>query len=335
MTGDAAEEADVLAAAKAGDHAAFSALTERHRRALRVHCYRMLGSFDEAEDLVQETLLRAWRAREDFQGRSLFRTWLYRIATNACLNALERTPRRVLPEDVIAPVTAATPSSEARSAPPLRPELPWLQPFPSALVEPEQAIASRESIGLAFLAALQHLPGRQRAILILTDVVGLSAKEVAELLEDSVPAVTSALQRAHTALRSRLPEPRASTSEAERAALRAFMKAWESGDVSELTALLREDARWAMPPAALWFSGRAAIVNMLTLYPPKWQGREFKLVEAGANLQPAAAAYLRRQGESAFQLSGVHVLRLEDQRIAEITTFAPELCLGFRLAPSL
>ena len=334
MTSEAPEEAAVLDAAKACDHAAFSALTERHRRALRVHCYRMLGSFDESEDMVQVTMLRAWRAREDFQGRSLFRTWLYRIATNAGLNALERTPRRVLPEDVVAPVTAATPNSEARPTPPEGPELPWLQPFPSALLEPEHAVTSRESVGLAFLAALQHLPARQRAILILTDVVGWSAKEVAELLEDSVPAVTSALQRAHTALRARLPEPNTST-ETERVALKAFMNAWESGDVGELTALLREDARWSMPPAPLWFQGRSAIVNMLTLYPPKWQGREFKLVEAGANLQPAAAAYLRRQGESAFQLSGVHVLRLQGQQIVEITTFAPQLCLGFRLAPSL
>jgi RNA polymerase sigma-70 factor (ECF subfamily) len=348
-TGDAIEEVAVLAAARAGDEAAFAALSERYRRQLRVHCYRMLGSFDDAEDMVQETMLRAWRGREGFQGRSLFRTWLYRIATNACLNALERAPRRVLPQDVAPPITAATPTSQARSTPPWAPEIPWLQPYPDSLLEmaapsdlePDAVMAARETIELAFLAALQHLPPRQRAILILSDVVGWSATEVAELLELTVAVVTSALQRAHGAMRARLPPgPQASApgnpiTAAERAALKTFMAAWEQGDVAELTQLLREDARWVMPPAPLWFDGRAAIANMLGLFPPRWQGREFKMVPIGANRQPAAAAYLRQHGESAYRLTGIHVLRVDLGEIAEITTFSTELCAGFQLPPSL
>jgi RNA polymerase sigma-70 factor (ECF subfamily) len=337
-----ADEEAILAAARAGDHEAFSALTERYRAQLRVHCYRMLGSFDDAEDMVQETMLRAWRGREGFEGRSLVRTWLYRIATNACLNALERAPRRVLPQDVAPPVTAATSASEARSAPPWAPEIPWLQPYPDSLLEvpapadaaPEAVVAARETIELAFLAALQHLPPRQRAILILSDVVGWSAVEIAELLEITVASVTSALQRAHATMPARLPSSSPATDD-ERAVLKSFMDAWETGDAGELTRLLREDARWAMPPAPLWFDGRAAIANMLALFPPRWRGREFKMVATAANRQPAAAAYLRPQGEPVFRLSAVHVLRVEAGEIAEITTFSPELCAAFALPPTL
>lgn len=331
-----------MAAARSGDHAAFAALSERHRRPLHVHCYRMLGSFDEAEDMVQETMLRAWRGREGFEGRSLFRTWLYRIATNACLNALERAPARVLPQDVAPPVTASTPASEARSAPPWAPELPWLQPYPDELLQapdergPEERLATRETIELAFLAALQHLPPRQRAILVLTDVVGWSAAEVADLLNLTVAAVTSALQRAHAAVRTRLPAPQhGAITDRERALLKRFMDAWEQGDAAVLTDVLRDDARWEMPPAALWFDGRAAIANMLALFPPRWQGRAFKMIPTAANRQPAAAAYLRRQGDADYRLSGVHLLRVQDDQIAEITTFSPELCRAFRLPPVL
>ncbi|XXX74676.1 RNA polymerase subunit sigma-70 [Sorangium sp. So ce134] len=338
------EEASVLAAARAGDHAAFAALSERYRRRLRAHCYRMLGSFDEAEDMVQEVLLRAWRGREGFQGRSLFRTWLYSIATNACLNALERAPTRVVPQDVAPPVTADTPPSAARSAPPWAPEVPWLQPFPDDLLDagpPADAVVeARETIALAFLAALQHLPPRQRAALVLSDVVGWSAAEIAELLELTVPSVTSALQRARSTLRARLPagapDPPAAApvTDRERTALKVFMDTWEQGDAAELIQLLREDARWAMPPAPLWFDGRAAIANLLALFPPRWRGREFRMVPVGANRQPAAAAYLRPPGEAVFRLSGVHVLRVSDGQIAEIMTFSAELCAGFRLPAS-
>ncbi len=342
------EERALVALVRAGDEAAFSALFERYRKQLRVHCYRMLGSFDEAEDLVQETMLRAWRGRDGFEGRSLLRTWLYRIATNACLNTLERAPHRVLPQEVAAPVTAATPASEARSAPVRAPEIPWLQPFPDALfeevaaagTEPDAVLSARESVQLAFVAALQHLPPTQRAILILCEVLGWTASEVAEFSEGSVASVNSALQRARATLRAELPageDPVAllAATEQQQAALKAFMDAWEQGDATLLTRLLRDDARWAMPPSPLWFDGRGAIENLLRLFPPHWQGRSFKMLPIGANLQPAAAAYLRLAGEDTYRLSGLHVLRVERGKIAEITTFSVELCAGFALPPAL
>src|SRR5688572_26872110 len=210
------DEPAVLAALQGGDEAAFAALTERYRRPLHVHCYRMLGSVEDAEDLVQETFLRAWRARAGFEGRSLVRTWLYRIATNVCLNALERAPRRVMPQDVAPPVKAGFDPADARDTPPWAPEIPWLQPAPDHLFElaassetaPDALIVSRENIELAFLAALQHLPARQRAILILREVLGWSAKETATLLETTVQSVNAALQRARETMRTRRPAGR-------------------------------------------------------------------------------------------------------------------------------
>ena len=343
-----AEDPAIVTAARGGDQAAFSALCEPHRRRLRAHCYRMLGSFDDAEDMVQETLLRAWRGREGFEGKSLFRTWLYKIATNVCLNALERAPARVLPQDVAPPVTAATPASEARPRPTISPEIPWLQPYPDQLLDPpapedsrpDNRVAAREAIELAYVAALQHLPPRQRAILILCDVVGWSAEETAELVEATVASVTSALQRAHAAMRARLPvgrqdwSPRDPVNAEQQSVLRAFMAAWERGDPDEVTQLLREDARWAMPPAALWFDGREAIASMLRLYPPTFQG-QFKMVATAANRQPAAAAYLRRAGEPRFSLSAVLVLRIEGGMIAELTTFSAALCGAFGLPAAI
>src|SRR5207253_9565774 len=226
----------VVNTVRAGDEVAFTALVERYRDQLQVHCYRMLGSFDDSEDLVQETLLRAWRSRATFEGRSLLRTWLYRIATNACLNALERAPRRVLPQDVVQPVSATTDPSEARAEPPYAPEVPWLQPYPDSRLEPpapsetepEASVVSRETIELAYLAALQHLPPRQRAVLILRDVLDWSAKETAALLDTTVPAVNSALQRAKATMRARVSSgrrdraPAAAPSDVERALLQRF-----------------------------------------------------------------------------------------------------------------
>jgi RNA polymerase sigma-70 factor (ECF subfamily) len=309
------------------DEAAFAAECEAYRRALRVHCYRMTGSFDEAEDLVQETFLRAWRSRAGFEGRSQLSTWLHRIATNVCLDALEHRPARVLPQDV---VPAVAPTDEPRSTPPLRPELPWLQPFPDRLLDPEALVASREAIELAFLAALQHLPPRQRAILILCDVLGWSAKEVAQLLELTVPAVTSALQRAHAAMPSRAPAP---PTDEDRALLARYMAAWQQDDPRVLTELLRDDVRWAMPPAALWFQGRAAVEHLLALFPMRFHG-DHHFVAVGANGQLAAADYLRPHGASEHRLTGIHVLRLEGHQIAEITTFSAALCRGFELPMS-
>ena len=344
-------EALALAAVRAGDEAAFGSLVERYRWQLQVHCYRMLGSADDAEDLVQETFLRAWRGRDGFQGRSQFRTWLYRIATNACLNQLERAPRRVLPQDVAPPVTSATDASEAKGSPPWAPEIPWLQPYPDRLLEgpepaapregePEAAMVSRETIELAYLAALQHLPPRQRAVLILRDVLDWSAKETAALLETSVAAVNSALQRAKATMRERgavareESVPSSEPSDEERRALRRFIEAWERDDAQALTALLREDARWAMPPAPLWFDGRAAIERLLTLFPISFRG-SFRMVPIRANRQPAAAIYLRAHGDDAYRLTGIHVLRVADGRIAEITTFSTPLCTAFALPETL
>lgn len=300
---------------------------------LRVHCYRMTGSFDDAEDLVQETFLRAWRAREGFEGRAQLSTWLFRIATNVCLDTLEHRRPRVLPQDV---VRAVAPDDEPRATPPLAPELPWMQPFPDRLLDPEAIAASRESIELAFLAALQHLPPRQRAILILCDVLGWSAKEVAGLVELTVPAVTSALQRAHATMRTLVPSgrsdwtPLAPPTDAERAILARYMAAWERDDPGELTRMLRDDVRWAMPPAALWFHGRASVEQLFTLYPMRFHG-EHRLVAAAANGQLAAAGYLRPHGAPEFRFSGIHVLRLEGDQIAEITSFSAALCRGFEL----
>ncbi|MDE3075608.1 MAG: RNA polymerase subunit sigma-70 [Chloroflexota bacterium] len=335
---------------QAGDADAFAAVTEPYRPQLRVHCYRMLGSFDDAEDMVQETMLRAWRARSRFEGRSLLRTWLYRIATNACLNSLERSPRRVMPQDVVPAITTETDTSQASDTPPWRPELPWLQPYPDDLLgqlaapteaEPDAMAISRETVELTFLAALQHLPPRQRAVLLLSDVLDWSAKEVADILELTVPAVNSALQRARSTMRSQLPAGRQEwlaarpRSADEQSVLKTFMDAWERADAAMLTNLLREDARWAMPPAALWFDGRAAIATMFELYPIDWHGRDFRMVPTAANRQPAAAAYVRAAGESDYRLVSLHVLRIEEGKIAEVTAFAPELCGPFRLPETL
>jgi RNA polymerase sigma-70 factor, ECF subfamily len=309
---------------------------EQYRRQLHVHCYRMLGSVDDAEDLVQETFLRAWRARASFERRATVKTWLYRIATNACLNALERAPRRVLPQAVVAPVTAHTDASEARADPGHAPDIPWLQPYPDSLLDqPEDAALVRESIELAYLAALQHLPPRQRAILILRDVVLFSARETAELLGTSVAAVNSAHQRARATLHTHAPAEPAEPTDSQRAALRAFVEAWEHADASQLIDLLREDARWAMPPAPLWFDGRAAIVRLMELFPIDWQGRAFHMLPTAANRQPAAAAYVRAAGESEYRLTGVHVLRVRHGAIAEIITFGPDLCRHFPVPTSL
>jgi RNA polymerase sigma-70 factor (ECF subfamily) len=328
----------------AHDEAAeFSALTERYRRPLLVHCYRMLGSVEDAEDLVQETMLRAWRSRASFEGRSLFRTWLYRIATNVCLNALERSPRRVLPRDV-----APAASGEPRPDPPWRPEIAWLQPYPDRLLEPaapseaepDAVVVARETIELAYLAALQHLPPRQRAILILRDALDWSARETATLLDASVASVNSALQRARATLRAELPQsarepsPAGDPTAEQRRLLDRFMAAFEQADNEALIALLREDARWSMPPAALWFDGKPHIRLLLSAYPIGWQGA-FRMLPTAANRQPAAAAYLRLHGASEYRLTAVNVLRAAGGQVAEITTFGPELCAAFRLRPTL
>nr|WP_179791861.1 RNA polymerase subunit sigma-70 [Actinopolymorpha rutila] len=320
---DTAEQPDLR------DEAAFTALFERHRGELQVHCYRMLGSLEDAEDLVQETFLRAWRSRESFgtEGRFSFRAWLYRIATNACLDVLRSRSRRVLPPDVAPAADPTVPPS-----PPA--DLPWLQPYPDRLLdqavappgeEPGAIVVARETIELAFIAAIQHLPPRQRAALILRDVLGWSAKESASLLQTTVPSANSALQRARSTLRQRLGERtnwRTSsepTSE-ERELLRRYVEAHESADADALAALLRDDARLTMPPHPTWFEGRAAIMLASTqAFTPAFGN--LRSVPVWANRQPGAAHYLRAPGQTRFEPLAVDVLRVEDGKIAEITSF--------------
>jgi len=301
-----------VAAAKSGDEAAFAALVEPHRRELHVHCYRMLGSFTDAEDMVQETLLRAWRRRETYAGRSTFRAWLYRIATNACLDHLERHPRRPGPAG----------------------EVTWLQPFPDRLLEqaappdaePDAAVLARETIELAFLVAVQHLPPRQRAVLMLRDVLGWSAAESAAVLESSVASVNSALQRARATLRENLPRQRsewapAGPSDGERSVLRRFVDACERADMPALASLLREDAVFAMPPQPEVTHGKDAIVDLWgqALDPSRFG--ELLLVPVWLNRQPAAANYVRRPGDDAFRALAVDVLRVEDGLITDVLSF--------------
>jgi RNA polymerase sigma-70 factor (ECF subfamily) len=334
----------VVAAAGAGDEPAFARLVERYRPELQVHCYRMVGSFEDSEDLVQETFLRAWRGRASFSPRAnaSFRAWLYRIATNACLDVLRSRPRRILPPQVAPAADPAVPPS-----PPA--DLPWLQPYPDRLLEPiappqdepGAVVVARETIELAFLAAIQHLPPRQRAALILRDVLGWSAKETASLLETSVASANSALQRARATLRDRLPArrtewaPTSGPSEEERELLQRYVAAHERADADALAELLREDVFLAMPPHPTWYAGRKAImVAMRQGFDPDF-GRLRTLV-AAANMQPAAAHYLRAPGESAYRPLALDVLRLEAGRVAEIDSFVfPDLFPAFGLPPTL
>ncbi|MEQ1566929.1 MAG: RNA polymerase subunit sigma-70 [Myxococcota bacterium] len=315
----------------------FVALAERHRGVLRLHCYRMTGSVEDAEELVQETLLRAWRGRDGFEGRSTLRTWLLRIATNAALSRLARAPRRVLPLDLAAPVTADTPASEAREQPPWSPELPWLEPLPDRLLDqdplPDEALVTRQSVGLAYLAALQRLSPRPRAVLVLREALELPAREVAELLGLSIPAVNSALQRARATLR-RWGPPVAPPDEREREVVDHFVAAWEQGDSDALVRLMRKDARWSMPPAPLWFAGRDAIARLYERFPISRLGT-FRTVVTAANRQPAVATYLTRPGEAASALVSVHLLQIEAGEVAEVVTFAPTMCGRFGLPTAL
>jgi RNA polymerase sigma-70 factor (ECF subfamily) len=301
----------------------------------------MLGSYDEAEDLVQETLLRAWRGRAGFDGRSLVRTWLYRIATNVCLTALARRPRRVMPPD-LGPSTTEPPSEPSS-------EIPWLQPFPdyvldratSGEIEPESAAVTRETIELAYLAAIQHLPPRPRAILILRDALDWSANETADLLDTTVSSVNSALRRARATLRERMPTPvdeahaTSDPSGDERAVLARYMAAHDRRDEAALAVLLREDARLVMPPHSSWYDGRATIVRMAALgFDPAYG--HLRGVATGANRQPAVAWYLRRPDDTEHRSLALDVLRIHGGAITEITTFVtPELFPAFGLTPTL
>ena len=320
---------------------AFATLAERHRRELAVHCYRMLGSLEDAEDAVQETLLRAWRKRELFEGRSTLRAWLYRIATNACLDALERRSRRVLPPAVAPP---ADPLAERFPAA----DIPWLEPYPDRLLDeivdveagPSERVVAEETIELVFLAAIQHLPPRQRAVLILRDVLGWSAREAADAVGMTTVASNSALQRARATLRQQLPDrridwPRNADAETmERALLDRYMGAWQRVDVDAIVALLKEDARAAMPPTAAWFLGREAIGAFLARHPLGPGHGRYIHVPTRANRQPAFAVFVTDDDGAPPRPVGVEVLRIEDGLIAEIVMFLePRLVHTFGIAP--
>ncbi|MEV0719606.1 RNA polymerase subunit sigma-70 [Asanoa sp. NPDC050611] len=309
------------------DEPAFTGLAERHRRELHVHCYRMLGSFEDAEDTVQETFLRAWRRRETFAGRSTFRAWLYRIATNACLDLLARSR----PE----PATGG--------------EVRWLQPYPDRLLdelpaggadEPETVAVARETIELAYVVAVQHLAPRPRAVLILRDVLGWPAKDVAELLGDSVNSVNSALQRARAGMREHLPAERqdwtggGSEDAATRELVRRYTEASVATDVDAIADLLRDDVRCSMPPTPGLCVGRDAVVK-------DWKESGFegmaglRAMPTSANRQPAVAVYQWQEGQDAYLPLTVDVLRLSGGAITEIVTFHadrfPRLGLPARL----
>jgi len=311
------------------DDAAFAASAEPYRRELHVHAYRMLGSFEEAEDAVQEALLRAWRGRDTFDGSSAFRAWLYRITTNVCLDAIRRTNRR----------------PKSRSLESLG-EVPWLQPYPDRLLdemapretEPDAVAVARETIELAFLAAVQLLPPRQRAVLILRDVVEWSARETATLLDMSVPAVNSALQRARATMAANRPhgrigKPPATPTPEELALVERSIDAHERADVAAMAAMLREDVRIAMPPLPFWFNGKQTFVPGLEagLKDPG----EWRLVAIGANRSPAMATYLRAWDDTEFRAFKIDVMRIEDGLVAEITTFGTSLFPAFGLPATL
>jgi RNA polymerase sigma-70 factor (ECF subfamily) len=326
-TGGLTRERALLDRARAGDETAFGGLLEPYRGELHAHCYRMLGSVHDAEDALQEALLRAWRGLSKFEGRSSLRSWLYTIATNACLNAIARRPKRVLPIDY---GPAADPHD-----PPGRPivESVWLEPYPDEVLGLEDGFAApqaryeqRESVELAFIAALQHLPANQRAVLILREVLGFSAKEVAESLETTVASVNSALQRARTAVDERVPEQsqqatlRSLGDDAVRDLVDRYVDAWERCDVQAFAAMLAEDATFTMPPLASWYRGREGIATWATAAPLSGDWR-WRTVFVRANGQPALGFYAWNAEDEGYRPFALNVLTLRGAQISDVTAF--------------
>jgi RNA polymerase sigma-70 factor, ECF subfamily len=319
-------EATLLEAAKGGDEGAFESLVEPFRRELHAHCYRMLGSVHDAEDALQEALLRAWRALARFEGRSSLRSWLYRIATNASLDAIERRPKRVLPLDF--------PPSDPSAGPgePLL-ESVWIEPYPDEAMGVEDGFASpearyemRESVELAFIAALQHLPANQRAVLILREVLGFSARETAEALETTEASVNSALQRARASLERTLPERsqqetlRTLGDDEVRELVESYLDAWERQDVEAVVSMLSEEAAFTMPPLRSWFRGREQIRTFLELSPLSGMWR-WKALRVRASGQEALAFYSWDEETGDYQRFALNVLTLDGRGIAEVDAF--------------
>jgi RNA polymerase sigma-70 factor (ECF subfamily) len=320
----------------------FQRAAESYRRELQVHCYRILGSIHESEDAVQETMLRAWRSLDSFKGRSSLRSWLYRIATNVCLNAIEKRSnyRRTLPE-LQGPPAVMVPEGPAT-------DVPWLEPYPDAELEgivdtdpgPQARYEQREAIQLAFLAAIQFLPGRQRAALLLHDVVGWSAVETAAILDMSAAAVNSALQRARATLeKHRRMEGRSEreiATEQKRTLLDRYVRSWETKDLDGLVALMKEDAILSMPPFSEWYRGRDAI---RALFAWAWKAlphAAYRLVATAANGQPAFAVYGLDTSDSQWHTCALHVLNVEDDSVSALTTFRnPDVFRSFGLPTTM
>ncbi|HWD54320.1 MAG TPA: sigma-70 family RNA polymerase sigma factor [Acidimicrobiales bacterium] len=330
--------ADLISRAQAGDGDAFRELTEPHRRELQVHCYRMLGSFQDAEDVLQETLVAAWQGVGGFEGRASLRTWLYQIATNRCLNARRSASRRPAKEWDVPKVEPPEPTRFG--------EVLWLEPYPDALLEgaidvplgPEARYEQSESISLAFVTALQVLPPRQLAVLVLRDVLGFPATEVADMLGSKVESVTSALKRARASLQRRwlqptsLDAPPAPHSGSEDAVVEKFVRAWESADLDALVALLTDDVFMSMPPMPFEYEGRDATVSFCASI--FGSGRRFDLVATRANGQPAFGAYLRAPGGISHGV-GLFVIALSGDRICALTRFENSTLPWFGLPRSL
>ncbi len=329
-----------LALAKAGDGQAFRDLTEPYRRELQVHCYRILGSVHDAEDVVQDTLLAAWRGLDRFEERSSVRAWLYKIATNRCLNVLRSSSRRPQP-------TSAWPTSHDNPPPASPPEPVWLEPYPdAALAElpdaapgPEARYEAREALGLAFVAGLQQLPPRQRAVLVLRDVLGFRAAEAADLLDSTETSVNSALQRARATLQTQLPAnlDRALLPQSlrQRAVISRFVDAFESADIDRLVAVLADDAWLTMPPQPMRYQGPAAIAKFY-LSLGWWGTKDVRLVPTAANGQPALGYYLRDPAEPLAHLHGLLVIEADGDAITRMTRFGKaNLAPAFGLAPTL
>jgi len=336
------DEHQLLEAARAGDEKAFALPLGPYQAQLRTHCYRMLGSVHDAEDALQDTMLRAWSGLARFESRSSLRSWLYRIATNASLRMIEKRPKRVLPIDYGPPADPHVAFGEPLT------ESIWLEPYPDAqlgveatMLGPDARYEQRESIELAFAAACQHLPARPRAVLILRDVLGYSARETAQALEMTPVSVDSALQRAHKAIKQRVP------AHTQQATLRAlgdselrqivnrFADAWERNDVDAVVAMLVDDARMTMPPWPSWYSGRDAIATFLRSWPLSLRKR-WQLLRTGANGQPAVAGYLWDEQTTAFKAETIIVLTFQAARLEEITAFrSPELFPRFGLPKKL
>jgi RNA polymerase sigma-70 factor (ECF subfamily) len=335
-------ERDLLARAREGDEDAFRELVEPYRGRLYAHAYRMLGSAADAEDAVQDSLLNAWRGLGRFEGRSSLQSWLYRIATNASLKLIERRPKRVLPVDYGPSAEPGGPLDEPLT------EAVWIEPAADERLglsegsgSPEARYEARESVELAFIAALQHLPARQRAVLLLRDVLGFSAREAAEALEATPASIDSALQRAHRTVEERLPEHdqqsalRTIDDSALRRVVDGYVDAWERDDVEALASMLTDETVFSMPPQPTWFRGRDAVAEFLRTVPMA-QGNRWRVVPTRANGQLAFGHYIWREERGAFVPHAVHVVTLDGTRIAAIVAFRdPDVVSSFGIPAEL